>query len=182
MSSIGNAAANDSLQVSDAVILRRQLQTIADQVMDKIKADVAGSVSIAVEGENPRTLAENAFVDAAQERGLRSTIGNSMPNEAILSVYILQAAARIHELNSKQSERIVDVSLEARLSTAEDREMKLIGTFSESSKDTVPAEFGKPALPTHQAEEGSTLQKILTPLIVIGSTVIIVYLFFTVRS
>jgi hypothetical protein len=58
----------------------------------------------------------------------------------------------------------------------------VIGTFNRITKDTASV-FPSVLLWNHERmEEESMFQRLLTPFILIGSTVVLVYLFFTVRS
>ena len=97
-------------------------------------------------------------------------------------MYILNAENKIRELDAKFTERHIRTTLEARMIKGPEREVSMLGTFQRETNDTVQI-FKTELLPTVQKnDENGILQRMLTPFIVVGGAVVIVYLFFTVRS
>jgi len=173
---------NDSTKVSSTSVMRSQLQSIADEIVDSAKFDVKERVAFFVEGEGPRTLTENAFIEAFQKRNYVSIAIDTVLKNQILNVFILSSEIKIRQLDSKLSERIIRTTLEARIVKGAEREAHILGTFHRETKDTAQV-FTIELLPTVQKnDETGILQRMLTPFIVVGGAIVIVYLFFTVRS
>jgi len=173
---------NDSTRVSSTSVMRSQLQSIADEVVDSAKFDIKGGIAILVEGEGPRTLAENAFIEAFQKRNYVSIAIDTTLRNQILNVFILSSEIKIRQLDLKLSERIIRTTLEARIVKGAERETRILGTFHKETRDTAQV-FTTELLPTVQKnDETGILQRMLTPFVVVGGAIVIVYLFFTVRS
>jgi hypothetical protein len=172
----------DSTGINSTIIIRSQLQSIADEVVDSAKFDGKGRVAVFVEGGGQRTLAENAFIEALQKRKYTSVVIDTSSTDQILHVFILNAEMKVRELDAKMSERKIQTTLEARMVQGHEHEVRILGTFHREAKDTAQA-FITELLPSAQKnDETGILQRILTPFIVVGSAIVIVYLFFTVRS
>lgn len=88
----------------------------------------------------------------------------------------------MREINIKLSERSIRTTLEVRKVTGMDRKVSILGTFYRQVSDTAQT-FPSVQLSTEQSDgKSGILQKLLTPFIVISGAVLIIYLFFTVRS
>jgi hypothetical protein len=175
--------ADDSTAVSHAVVIRSQLQSIADEVVGQAKLDTTDRVFVFVEGEAWRSLVENAFIEALQKRNYSCSLstGTLLSGQA-LQIFLLGADINVAEINSKLSRRSIRTTLEARKIIGADRQVNLLGTYYRQSIDTAQA-FPSLQLPADRKDEkGSILQTLLAPIIVISGAVLIVYLFFTVRS
>jgi hypothetical protein len=97
-------------------------------------------------------------------------------------VFILSSEIKIRQLDPKLSERDIQTTLEARIVKGAERETHILGTFHRETKDTAQV-FTTELLPTVQKnDETGIFQRMLTPFIVVGGAIVIVYLFFTVRS
>jgi hypothetical protein len=174
--------ANDSTGVNSTFVVRSQLQSIADEVVDSAKFDVKGRVAVLVEGEGPRALAENAFIEAFQKRNYASVVIDTASINQILHMFILNAEIKVRELDAKLSERNIRTTLEARIVKGAEHEVRMLGTFHRETIDTAQV-FTAGLLPAVQKnDETGILQRMLTPFIVVGGAIVIVYLFFTVRS
>jgi hypothetical protein len=172
----------DSAGVNSTSIIRSQLQSIADEVVDSAKFDVKGRVAVLVEGEGLRTLAENAFIEALQKRNYTSVVIDTASINQIFHLFIFNAEIKVRELNAKLSERNIRTSLEARVAQGAERQVRMLGTFHRVTKDTAQV-FTSGLIPAVQKnDESGILQRMLTPFIVVGGAIVIVYLFFTVRS
>jgi hypothetical protein len=135
-----------------------------------------------VEGEGPRVLAENAFIETLQKRKYGSVVIDTASIHQILHVYLLNTEIKVRELDAKLSERSIRTTLEVRMIKGAEREVHMLGTFHRETKDTAQV-FPAGLLPAVQKnDENGILQRMLTPFIVVGSAIVIVYLFFTVRS
>lgn len=174
--------ANDSVGVNNTFVVRSQLQSIADQVVDSAKFDVKGRVGVLVEGEGPRTLAENAFIEVLQKRNYASVAIDTISVNQILHVFLFNTEIKVQKLDTKLSERNIRTTLEVRMIKGVEREARMLGTFHRETKDTAQV-FTTTLLPADQKkDEDGILQRMLTPFIIVGGAIVIVYLFFTVRS
>jgi hypothetical protein len=180
MTAISSAA--DSIGVASAAIARSQLRSIAEETLDLAQLDQKYRVAVIVEGEGPRTLAENAFVDALQKRNYIPVTDIGAASGQSIRVYFLGFDVRVRELYSQSMERTVSTELEVRTVKGLQHETRVLGTFHREDKDTAQA-FPENRVPAAagQGDEG-TVQRMLAPLIVISGAVLIIYLFFTVRS
>lgn len=176
------ARAADSIGVASAVVARSQFQSIAEESLDRAQLDPKARVSILVEGEGPRALAENAFVEALQKRNYIPVADAGTASEQSLRVFFLAFDVRVREVNTQKMERTVKTDLEIRTVNGPRRESRFLGTFHRESRDTAQtfSEYRMPPGPSRE-DEGA-LQRVLTPFIVVGGAVLIIYLFFTVRS
>ncbi len=173
---------NDSTGASNTAVVRLQLQSIADEVVDSAKLDVNGRIAVLVEGEMTRTLVENAFIDALQKRNYTSVFIDTASTNQILNVFFIGTEIKVRELDTKLSERNIRTTLEARIIKGAGREVRLLGTFDRETKDTAQV-FTAVLFPAIQKnDEDGIIQRMLTPFIIIGGAIMIVYLFFTVRS
>jgi len=173
---------NDSTGVNSATVVRSQLQSIADEVVDSAKFDVKDRVAVLVEGDGPRTLTENAFIRALQKRNFTSVVIDTASKNQILQLIILNAENKVRELDAKLSERNIRITVEVRVTKGVEHEVRMLGTFHRETKDTVQT-YSAGLLPVVQKkDESGILQRMLTPFVVVGGAIVIVYLFFTVRS
>jgi hypothetical protein len=79
-------------------------------------------------------------------------------------------------------ERSIRITLEVRKVTGADREVSLLGKFYRQTVDTAQAFPSIQPSTDRKDDKSGALQLLLTPLIVISGAVLIIYLFFTVRS
>jgi hypothetical protein len=172
----------DSVGVSSATVIRSQLRSIANEVVDSSVFDVHRRVAVLVEGEGQRMLAENAFIEVLQKRNFVSVATDTSFANHVLSIFVFQPEIKVRELDTKMSERTIRTVLEAKILKGNNREVRLLGIFQREIKDTAQVYPGGvfPAVP--QNESTGVLQRLLTPFIVVGGAIVIVYLFFTVRS
>jgi hypothetical protein len=172
----------DSTGINSTSVIRSQLQSMADEVVDSAKFDVKERVSVLVEGEGQRALAENAFIEALQKRNFASVVIDTASINQIIQVFLLNTEIKVRELDAKFSTRIIQTTLEARTVKGPKREVRILGTFYREINDTAQV-FAMESLPAVQKNnDNGILQRMLTPFIVVGGAIVIVYLFFTVRS
>ena len=176
------SGAVDSAGVSSAFLIRSQLRSIANEVVDSAAFDVHGRVALMVDGEGHRMLAENAFIEVLQKRNFVSVVTDTAFSNQVLSIYVFQTDIKVRALDAKMSERTIRTMLEARMLKGTNHELRLLGLFQRDVKDTAEVFLGGvfPAVP--QNESTGVFQRMLTPFIVVGGAIVIVFLFFTVRS
>jgi hypothetical protein len=168
--------------VNSASVIRSQLQSIADEVIDQAKLDHKDRVALWVEGEGPRSLAENAFIETLQKRSYTSALKSGTLSEQTLHVFLLGTDIKVRELGVKIFERKILTTLEVRTEIGVEREIRFLGTYHREAKDTAQVFPSAQLSIVPLNEEESVMQQWLTPLIIIGGAVLIVYLLFTVRS
>jgi hypothetical protein len=176
------SSASDSIGVASASVIRMQLQSIADEVIDQVKLDPKGQVALRVEGEGPQSLAENAFIEALQKRSYTPVLSTGKTAEQILEVFFLSTSIKTQAVDTKYSERNISIALEVRTVSGGEREVRFLRNFHRETKDTAQvfpsSKFS--VLPVN--EEEGMMQQLLSPIIILSGAVLIVYLLFTVRS
>jgi len=174
--------ASDSIGVASASVIRLQLQSIADEAVNQAKLDSKYRVALWVEGEGPRSLAENAFVEALQKRSYTSVLSTGTTLEQTLHVFLLSTDIKMRPVDAKYSERNISIGLEVRTIFGSEREVRLLGTFHREVRDTAQVfpSLQLSVLPTNDDE--SVMRRLLTPFIVLSGAILIVLLLFTVRS
>ena len=174
--------AHDSSSINSSVVYRSHLHSIAEEVVDSASFVTNSHVAVLVEGEGSRTVAEDAFIEVLQKRNFNPVLSDSASDHQSLQVVLLKTEMKVRELDGKLSERIFQTTLEARTIKGADLKVNVLGTFHRETKDTVQT-FIIDLLPASQKnDEQGILQRMLTPMVVVGSVIVIVYLFFTVRS
>lgn len=174
--------AGDSIAVSGAIVIRSQVQSIAEETIDQAKLDPKGRVAVIVEGEGPQALVENAFIEALQKRNYISVAKTSAATEQSINIFLLDSDVKVRELEPKKMERTIRTILEVRIVKGTERETHVLGPFHRETKDTAQV-FPDVRLPLASSSGGEgALQRLLTPLMVITGAVLVIYLFFTVRS
>jgi hypothetical protein len=172
----------DSLGTSSTSVVRLQLESIAEEVVDKTLFNHDDRIALWVEGEGPQTLAENAFIEALQKRKYTTILNTGSLSEQTLHVFLLKTQSTVRKLNDSSFERETQSTLEARTVTGKEREVHLLGIFHRELKDTAQV-FPSTQLPLIPViEHENLMQKLLTPIIVISGAILMIYLLFTVRS
>jgi hypothetical protein len=174
--------ASDSLAVGTAWVIRSQLQSIANEVVEQAKFDSAGQVVLWVEGEEPRSLAANAFIETLQKRGYTTVLHEETSKGQALHVFLLRTDCKIQKLDAKYFEREIHIALEARTTIGTDRKVRFLGVCHRESKDTAQVFPSVQVSGVRVVDEENLIQQVLTPIILISGAVLIVYLLFTVRS
>jgi hypothetical protein len=174
--------ANDSLGVSAVSVIRSQLQSIADEVVDQAKLDTNGQVILWVEGQEQRALTENAFIEVLQKKRHTIVLNVGTSLGQTLHVFLLISEFKLQKLIEKYLEREIHTILEAKTIMGAERKVQLLGTYHRESKDTAQIFPSTQILGMSAAEDASVMQQLLTPIIIIGGAILIVYLLFTVRS
>jgi hypothetical protein len=180
--SFRESRASDSLAVSTALVIRSQLQSIADEAVEQAKFDSSGQVALWVEGEEPRLLAENAFLETLQKKGYTSVLHEETSKGQSLHVFLLRSDCKVQQLDNKYFEREIHTALEARTMIGTDRKVHVLGTYHRESKDTAQVFPSVQISGVHTVEEENLMQQLLTPIILICGAALIIYLLFTVRS
>jgi hypothetical protein len=172
----------DSAGVSSTMVVRKQLHQIAMDVVDSAHIDMNRQVAVVVEGDGPRMLAENALIEALQNRHCMAVVIDTTSVSQILYAFVFRTSVKLHPVDDKYSERNTQTVLEARVVKGANRRAQMLGSFYRETNDTAQV-YASPEFPDVQKnEEDSIFQRMMTPFIIIGGAIVIVYLFFTVRS
>lgn len=167
-------------------IVRQQLGSIAEEVVGKLHLAEKSAVGVRVQPSGVSGLVENAFVEALQRQGYRPFLGSGGDSVGVdLMVDLLTGGAQYSPIVPAGYERKVQTELEARTQRRSGEAIAVLGTFHRIWSDTVSAKDADALVPrTTEAgdEEGRFFQRLVGPLVVLASGIIIVYLFFTVRS
>jgi len=174
--------AGDSTGVIYGTAVRLQLQSLADEVVDSAGLDDRQPVIISVDGNGPLILAENAFIETLQRKKFQVLLNKSSASEQRLQIFLLDVNVAAQRIDSNLSARKTSVILEARTDTGSVHLVRMIGKFQRESIDTLDILPPARQLMQKNDEENGIMKKLLTPVIVIGSAALIVYLLFTVRS
>ncbi len=171
---------------STAMALRQQWGSLAEEVADSLHAVPRTTIDLWVQKVADSVLVQNAFLEALQRRGFSPTLESEKDSvELRLMVTVLTDRAQAREVGPDRYERTIQTDLEARSESDNGRVVQVLGMFHRTLIDTVSAREAELPLPiaaTTGEEHASLFQRFVGPLIVLASGVIIVYLFFTVRS
>lgn len=177
-----DSQAGDSLGVSANTIIRSQLQSLANEVVEQAKFDSCNRVNLWIEGDEPRSLAENAFTESLQKKNIQAILKTDTASEWTLHIFLLESTVAVQKIDTLKLTRDIRTVLEARTIKGKEREVHLLGTFQREMKDTAQVFPSAQISGGLEGEQEGGFQKLLTPLIVISGAILIVYLLFTVRS
>jgi len=171
----------DAESTSVVVVIRRQLQSIADEVVGRLNAEEGQTVGLDVESPRYRGLVENAFVDALQRRHLSATSSDVDRAKAWLHVYLLEQHVGYAETNAGLFERSSRTVVEVRTQHGETEDLRRL---ERTTVDSTTVRESENEVGRSMAEEDapSFLDRTLLPVVIIAGAMVIVYLFFTVRS
>ncbi len=127
----------------------------------KIPVPGSGSMALVVEAEKDRSSIENAFIASCEKKGLRVVLTEK---KGSVETPLLRISGVV-SLDGPSNE----VSCDARVEEGESGS-RYLGRFYGGKKID------------EAADRGSMLERFVEPLVVIAGAVMIVYLFFTVRS
>lgn len=167
------------------LLLRAQAASIADESWPRLSESAASSIKIKllVEGGSVRSVVENAFLDYLGQKGVKVYSGDP-PNPScnIIELTILEQAVRYLGLPNEGFRREIRTVLEARRIHGTTGERAYAGVFARTNVDTVKNREDSWRGNLTQGSDASLFDRILGPLVLIGSTFLVVYLFFTVRN
>ena len=182
--SAGSAASQDVSHRSTAMVIRSQLGSIAEEIVGKLKLAANSAVNVTVQPSFRASLAENAVVEALQHWGYRVFLKSDHDSVRVgLSINVLTDRAQFKEIAQFGYERTVQTELEARSEHGDS--VTVLGIFRRAYSDTVSVKDAEVQMPTQGSstdEEATLFQRLVGPLIVLASGIMVVYLFFTVRS
>jgi hypothetical protein len=182
----GRVCAQELPQVSTPMVFRMHFQSLAGEVAGKLKLKPGCRIGIVVESERSATMVENAFIQELGGKGCRTFVKPTPDStDMLLSLSVLTEQVRFDEIISRGFLRTVSVDMEARVMDAGQKSAEIVGTFHRLSRDTVTQRDEGRAFrngSSREPEELSAFQKMIGPLVVLTGGILVVYLFFTVRS
>jgi len=165
--------------------LRSQAAAQAEEFVKVLNVVRGARVGIAVEGTENKEFTTNVFLEVLQKSGfVVSLAGQNV--DATLEVFVLTQAVSYDGPENGKWKRTIRTALEARLRHTAAEQVQYLGNFDYSKVDTVSQkEDGWWVTNEGALLAGSSpgvFERIMTPLTVIAATVVVVYLFFTVRN
>lgn len=169
-----------------AVVLRAQALTLAREIVGEANLREDARLQLQVLGAGIPELIESALLQALRERGIPAAVTDAYEvPDVLLRVLVLKQETSYDPVPEGGFRRtlatVVDVTLEDRA----ERQTRFLGQFDEMLADTVHRKEETVARDEKAPPAGSrpsAVEKVLAPLVVVAGAVIIVYLFFTVRS
>jgi hypothetical protein len=181
-----SAGAQTSANASTSLIVRQQLGSIAEEVVGKLGLPDGSGVILEIQPEAKGDLAANAFLEVLQHRGYRGFLHGANDSAAAkLDLNLLTQSARFDEIGTNTFLRTIQTGVEARIEVPAQNRASVLGMFHRSERDTVSqrdADLTMVSVRNTNGEDVSLLQRVVAPLIVLTSGILVVYLFFTVRS
>jgi hypothetical protein len=106
--------------------------------------------------------------------------------DALLDVTVLEQSVQYEEIAASRWKRTTRVSLDGRLSLSESSEVRSLGNIQYTTIDTVSRKedgwWNAGAGAFVESEAPGLMEKLVVPFVVIVASVVVVYLFFTVRN
>jgi len=141
----------------EIAVLKMRWDSVAESVLVKIPGET-GNVILAVEERARQSVIENSFIAGLQRRAIAVTLGGMSSEGA--------PVLRISGIDERGGQPSCDARWEGA-----DGSVQFLGRFVANGAFTESVE-----------ESSTVLERIFEPLVVLAGTVLIVYLFFTVRS
>jgi|GEM_PF-2445570 len=159
---------------------------IAGEVLGSAGLSASDSVSIRLEATTPPTYLENAFLRALSEQSIHVMRPSSGTNQRkIIHLLVLEQEVQYGAIDSSRWDRMISLVVEVRIDHPNGT-VNYLGKYSRRASDLVDARESWPSqigeFHVGRSESTSSLFKLLGPVLAITGTVIMIYLFFTVRS
>jgi hypothetical protein len=167
------------------LVLRSQAVSIAEEAYAALGQSVSASehVGISVEGGRMRAIVENAFLDLFARKGLEASLQGFQPRtRQVVQVNILDQGVRYSSLSDGQYRRDIRTAIEARRTSNDTSSTAYLGLFQRQQVDTVAFREDAGAAGAASESERTLFDRLLEPMLLIGGTFLIVYLFFTIRN
>ena len=159
---------------------REHSSSIIRDLVPLAMKDSLGRVSVVVEGRGIRSVVENAALECLHERGTATVLNaGEGPAAPVLRFFLLEQSCAFTGVPNGGYLRTIRTSIEGRWESTSGVVVPL-GNGVRVSLDTVQTAEQDP-FSTAQADPG-ILETLLTPLIVVCSAAVVIYLLFTVRS
>ncbi|HTY39156.1 MAG TPA: hypothetical protein VMH23_18705 [Bacteroidota bacterium] len=173
-----------SAGLSAPLVLRSQASSIAEESFGKLGTpDGATQLGLVVSGGTARAIVENAFLDFFGRKGIRislPSVDTGARNQ--LQLTILDQSVRYSVLAGGDYRRDIQTAIEARHTSNDSSSVQYIGLFRRQAVDTVAFREDGGSTAADQPGERTLMDRLLSPILLIGGAFLIVYLFFTVRN
>jgi hypothetical protein len=166
------------------VVLRSHAGSIVEEVLPELEILSGSEVTLLVHGGPFGYLFENALLAALQRRGVSVVLPrHGTPQAPTIEVFIIAQAVGYSSALENGWNRTIVTSCEVRTRAARGEEARYVGMFDRNNVDLVAdKEDLHSATKGEIAGSSSAFDRILTPVLVIAGAVLVVFLFFTVRS
>lgn len=166
-------------------VLQSHLRVLAGEFGKLFSTPPAGRFGLHVEGLENRLMVENAFIDVLSQKNIKVVLSQENVDQ-VLEILVLEQSVSYEGLTPQAWKRTIQTRLEARLRTKPGDDVQYFGSREITKQDSVlHKEEGWSSAENRSLLPGKTpgaTERLLVPLTVIASTVVIVYLFFTVRN
>ncbi len=185
----------DPARKTNLEIFRGEIASIAEELVQKSNLRSERNLFVNVRSPDTSWAAPNSLLEALKR--LNYNVFLSLAGErgkvAILDLGFVEARVRYGPafreglLGKRKTERTVSTVISGNVRDAKD-EIVFAGSLSRTFRDTVRVgeltELENPAIPFTRGEppEGGFFDNVLEPLVLIGASAVVIYLFFTVRS
>lgn len=164
-------------------VIHRQAAGMMEEVLSRMGPSAPAAVKLSVEQAAYPRAVENAALQALQ--GHNVAVNPGTDSSAVLRLLLLEQSVGYAQLGGGWWARTIRTRLEARLEEHPGEGWRYLGEFERSEKDTVNA-TERPVVAgaslADSAQTPSAWERVVTPAVVLGGAVLIIYLFFTVRS
>lgn len=155
----------------DEEFLRAHWEEIADSVLTRLGRNNVPDVWLIVDTPTAKTLIENVFLERFQQKGAIIILqgeetGGSVPQLRVSGIHMTRTSKP-----GEADDAAIRTECEVRLEKG-NGEARFLGRFEKESPADLPG----------RASGMNVIDRVLEPLVVIAGAVMIVYLFFTVRS
>lgn len=164
---------------SAVTVLRSHVQAIAEVWNARLSLPESSRIGLRVSGSLSKEFTENSILEVLQRRGYQVALSYEQA-DPLLDVLVHEQRVSYEELGDKLWKRTVYVSMEARLNMSQNHEVRHLGKLDVSAMDTVT--YREEGWWSSREEGSGTFEKIVTPMVVIATSAVVVYLFFTVRN
>ena len=164
-------------------VLRSQTLFVAEEFVQKLRLPQASQLGLKVDGSANTEFTANVFLEVLQKNGFTVSAQEA---EVMLEVLVLAQGVSYDDPNLGKWNRLTRTAMEARLRRISSGQLEYLGNADHSKVDVVSHKedgwwiSSEDALLTSSSP--GALEKILIPITVIAATIVVVYLFFTVRN
>lgn len=182
----GSATSQRMAHPSTMMVLRQQWGSVADEIVDRLQLAPNTAVWLSLQPTPDSGVAQNAFLEVLLHRGYPASLksrGDSA--EVKLAISALTDRALFKETGQTSYERNVQLDVEARTERNNGQTVAVLGVFHRAVTDTVFVKDNDNPMSRREDvrdEESTLFQRFVGPFIALASGIMIVYLFFTVRS
>jgi len=168
---------------SALVVLQAQARSIMSELLPKLERAPGRAFTVIVEQASFPRVVENAALQALQDKDI--PVLPEGDSTTVLRLLLFDQSVHFSPLPGGMFGRTVHTRLEAREEDRRGGGWKYLGEFERSATDTTRGPEHPPsavATARDSSYSPNTWERVVTPFVVLGAAVLIVYLFFTVRS